>query len=184
MCEGLSKASIKAEQPIHCLVTRSTAYGQACDSMFLAPALRCFCQFSRNALATEGRFDIKILIYARVCAGERRVVCSNAAHAHGAIAVFGDKKRDAPLFDGLLEPFLLGTCKHVFADLKACSPFFVYALFSSFRSCQSSGSSKTSTVNGTGSAGGRSISGSPHSSAPFSTKPTRFQNRRRRSSPP
>ena len=36
---------------------------------------------------------------------------------HGAIAAFGDKKRDAPLFDGLLKPFLLGTCKHVFADL-------------------------------------------------------------------
>ena len=85
--------------------------------MFLAPALRRFCQFSRNALAPEGRFDIKILIYARVCAGERRVVCSNAAHAYGAIAAFGDKKRDAPLFDGLLKPFLLGTCKHVFADL-------------------------------------------------------------------
>ena len=86
--------------------------------MFLAPALRRFCQFSRNALAPEGRFDIKILIYARVCAGERRVVCSNAAHAYGAIAALGDKKRDPPLFDGLLKPFLLGTCKHVFADLQ------------------------------------------------------------------
>ena len=70
-----------------------------------------------------------------------------------------------------------------FSSVSASSPISVKKPFSSFLSCQSSGSVRRRTVTGTSSSGGRSISGSPHSSAPFFRKPTLSQKRLRRALP-
>ena len=76
----------------------------------------CPRQHSCNSLAAEGGFNVKIFIYTRIRAGKSRIVCSDAAHAHGTIAALGHEECNSPLSDGPLKLFLLEFYKCFLAD--------------------------------------------------------------------
>lgn len=111
ICEGRSKAGIKSKRMIHWFEDFyiEPAFRNSGTARKLAEAAQSWCRENDIASLTVCCAACDEAIHIR--AGKSRIVCSDAAHAHGTIAALGHEECNSPLSDGLLKLLLLDFCK-------------------------------------------------------------------------